>query len=314
MSEVDVCPLTMTRLQGKVWGLPALNFQKDAARSQSKPEVSGLGGRGYGPRPIAPKKKGPRSGRQGAAAGEGAEPPLSERPRRRACAKRTGFTRATGARARSAALRCANSAGRRERESGVDLSQIYRQRAELTSIYRAREDGLGPGEELQLQQLARIRALERDLLQMRVEDMQLLHRARHQFLESKAALEREARQREAAGALLARIQATSIGSDRGPLRPELPPSHRAQALRNQPRQLPDHGELEDTRGLACMHGGASLGQSDRSNAGSKLPPLWVSHRPARLVRRSYSPSPPAPVDSDQDEAASGRARTYLEEG
>ncbi|XP_043780722.1 coiled-coil domain-containing protein 166-like [Cervus elaphus] len=206
---------------------------------------------------MAPKKKGPRSGRQGAAAGEGAEPPLSERRQYlhrqhkgrseelQACKQRVEQLTADNclvdseaARLReenpfperytsTRAQRCANSAHRRERESGVDLSQIYRQRAELTSIYRAREDGLRAqlldteareaqmaqqarnlqlGKELQLQQLARIRALERDLLQMRVEDTQLLHRVRPQFLEGKAALEREARQREAAGALLARIQ------------------------------------------------------------------------------------------------------------
>lgn len=121
---------------------------------------------------MAPKKKGPRSGRQGAAAGEGAEPPLSERRQYlhrqhkgrseelQACKQRVEQLTADNrlvdseaARLReenpfperyasTRAQRCANSAHRRERESGVDLSQIYRQRAELTSIYRAREDGL----------------------------------------------------------------------------------------------------------------------------------------------------------------------------
>ncbi|XP_043311637.1 coiled-coil domain-containing protein 166-like isoform X2 [Cervus canadensis] len=307
---------------------------------------------------MAPKKRGLRAGRQGAAAGEGAEPPLSERRQYlhrqhkecseelQACRQRLEQLRADDRLVDSEAARlhegnpfsvtywsrgaqrCTNSTHRRDREGGVDLPQIYRQRAELTSIYRAHEDRLRAhlvnvqalavqleqqeqklqlGIEQQWQQLAQTRALQQDLLKMDVEDRQQLHCARQRVLESEAAL-RQARQQEAVGALRARIQATSIQADRGPLRPELLPSHRAQALRNQPRQLPDQGELEDTRGLACVHGGASLaclGRYQRSDAGSKLPPLRVSHRPARLVRRSYSPSPPAPVDSDEDEAASG---------
>ncbi|XP_043771584.1 coiled-coil domain-containing protein 166-like isoform X4 [Cervus elaphus] len=291
---------------------------------------------------MAPKKKGLR-----------AEPPLSERRQYlhrqhkerseelQACRQRLEQVRADNrlvdseaARLREGNLfsvtyrsrgaqRCANSAHRRDREGGVDLPQIYRQRAELTSIYRAREDGL----RAQLVDVqARAAQLEQQEQKLQLGIVRAAAAAAGPDPGSaagsaengcggqaatplrEAALERQARQQEAVGALRARIQATSIRADRGPLRPELPPSHRAQALRNQPRQLPDRGELEDTRGLACVLGGASLarlGRYERSDAGSKLPPLRVSHRPARLVRRSYSPSPPAPVDSDQDEAASG---------
>ncbi|XP_043771596.1 coiled-coil domain-containing protein 166-like isoform X4 [Cervus elaphus] len=193
---------------------------------------------------MAPKKKGLRAGRQGAAAGEGAEPPLSERRQYlhrqhkgrseelQACRQRLEQVRADNrlvdseaARLREGNLfsvtyrsrgaqRCANSAHRRDREGGVDLPQIYRQRAELTSIYRAREDGLRAqlvdvqaraaqleqqeqklqlGIELQRQQLAQTRALRRDLLKMGVEDRQQLHCARQRWSARRASRRRWAR-------------------------------------------------------------------------------------------------------------------------
>ncbi|XP_043771583.1 coiled-coil domain-containing protein 166-like isoform X3 [Cervus elaphus] len=182
---------------------------------------------------MAPKKKGLR-----------AEPPLSERRQYlhrqhkerseelQACRQRLEQVRADNrlvdseaARLREGNLfsvtyrsrgaqRCANSAHRRDREGGVDLPQIYRQRAELTSIYRAREDGLRAqlvdvqaraaqleqqeqklqlGIELQRQQLAQTRALRRDLLKMGVEDRQQLHCARQRWSARRASRRRWAR-------------------------------------------------------------------------------------------------------------------------
>ncbi|XP_043771593.1 coiled-coil domain-containing protein 166-like isoform X2 [Cervus elaphus] len=235
---------------------------------------------------MAPKKKGLR-----------AEPPLSERRQYlhrqhkgrseelQACRQRLEQVRADNrlvdseaARLREGNLfsvtyrsrgaqRCANSAHRRDREGGVDLPQIYRQRAELTSIYRAREDGL----RAQLVDVqARAAQLEQQEQKLQLGIVRAAAAAAGPDPGSaagsaengcggqaatplrEAALERQARQQEAVGALRARIQGTSIRADRGPLRPELPPSHRAQALWNQPRQLPDRGERR-TRGAwrAC---------------------------------------------------------------
>ncbi|XP_054564359.1 coiled-coil domain-containing protein 166 isoform X1 [Eptesicus fuscus] len=187
------------------------------------------------------------------------------------------------------AQRCANATVRLEEQNRVDLAQIHSQRADLEALYHGREDGvraqlqemearaahmarqvqeLQPYKELQLEQLARIRTLERELLHMRVEHTQLLHRVKRRFLEDKAAFEREARQRvqslarraerEAARALIAHTQ--TIKADNGRLREELLRLlRRAHLLHDMRRQLLLQreqlwSEHQDTWDLARVHG------------------------------------------------------------
>lgn len=122
---------------------------------------------------MAPKKKrGQGAGRRGGAAGEGAEPPLSERAQYLqrehkllseeldACKQRVDqvlqendFLDSEAPRLReenrlyasyvsSRAQRSANAIVRLEEQNRVNLSQIHWERAELASIYRGREDGV----------------------------------------------------------------------------------------------------------------------------------------------------------------------------
>ncbi|MEJ1271617.1 coiled-coil domain containing 166 [Cricetulus griseus] len=173
------------------------------------------------------------------------------------------------------AQRCANTIVRLEDQNRVDLAHIRWQRAELASLYHGREDG-----ELQLEQMARIRTLERELLHMRVEHTQLLHRVKRRFLDDKAAFEREARlyvqsltrrsEREAARALISHTQA--IKSDNGRLRYELLRLlHRARVLQDMRQQLLEQRdqlrrEHEDVRNLDRIHGWLHRGPGG--------PPLW----------------------------------------
>ncbi|XP_029058141.1 coiled-coil domain-containing protein 166 [Monodon monoceros] len=245
------------------------------------------------------------------------------------------------------AQRCANAIVRLEEQNRVDLTQIHWQRAELASLYRRREEGvcaqllemetraaqmarqvqeLQPYKELQLEQLARIRALERELLHMRVEHMQLLHRMKRCFLEDKAAFEREARQRvqslarraerEAARALIAHTQA--IREDNGRLRQELLRlQRRAQVLHDTRRQLLEQREQlrrehEDMRDLAHVHSwlrrgpeGPSLWQPPLANshpehfasttiqsrATSRAPSVSASRNPSQVSWRAASWAP-----------------------
>ncbi|KAK7799242.1 hypothetical protein U0070_023695 [Myodes glareolus] len=175
--------------------------------------------------------------------------------------------------------RCANTIVRLEDQNRVDLAQIRWQRAELASLYQGREDG-----ELQLEQLARIRTLERELLHMRVEHTQLLHRVKRRFLDDKVAFEREARmhvqtltrrsEREAARALIAHTQA--IKMDNGRLRLELLRLlHRFQLLQDMKQQLLEQREQlrrdhEDMRNLQHVH--------DWLHRGPGGPPLWQPSR------------------------------------
>ncbi|XP_022358135.1 coiled-coil domain-containing protein 166 [Enhydra lutris kenyoni] len=214
------------------------------------------------------------------------------------------------------AQRCARAVVRLDAQNRVDLTQIHWQRAELASLYRGREDGvraqlldtearaarmarqvqeLRPYKELQLEQLARIRALERELLHMRVEHTQLLHRVKGRFLEDKAAFEREARQRvqslarraerEAARALVLHTQA--IRADNARLRRELLRLLRwAQLLHDTRRRLLEQRdqlrrEHEDTRDLARVHGWLRRGRDG--------PPLWQPPPPASRPG-SFAPS------------------------
>uniref|UniRef100_A0A8C2MG97 DUF4515 domain-containing protein n=1 Tax=Cricetulus griseus TaxID=10029 RepID=A0A8C2MG97_CRIGR len=199
------------------------------------------------------------------------------------------------------AQRCANTIVRLEDQNRVDLAHIRWQRAELASLYHGREDGvraqlmemkrraenmtqqvqeLQPYKELQLEQMARIRTLERELLHMRVEHTQLLHRVKRRFLDDKAAFEREARlyvqsltrrsEREAARALISHTQA--IKSDNGRLRYELLRLlHRARVLQDMRQQLLEQRdqlrrEHEDVRNLDRIHGWLHRGPGG--------PPLW----------------------------------------
>ncbi|XP_024650710.1 coiled-coil domain-containing protein 166 isoform X2 [Macaca nemestrina] len=235
------------------------------------------------------------------------------------------------------AQRCANAIVRLDEQNRVDLAQIHWQRAELASLYHGREDGvraqllemearaaqmarqvqeLQPYKVLQLEQLARIRALERDLLHMRVEHTQLLHRVKGRFLEDKAAFEREARQRvqslarraerEAARALVAHTQA--IKADNGRLRQELLQLlRRTQLLHDTRRQLLEqreqlHREHEDTRDLARVHGWLRRGPGG--------PPLWeppASSQPTSRPGSLAAPIGPSQAASQTPSVVSSRA-------
>ncbi|XP_032772940.1 coiled-coil domain-containing protein 166 [Rattus rattus] len=207
------------------------------------------------------------------------------------------------------ALRCANAIVRLEDQNRTDLAQIRWQRAELASFYHGREDGvraqlqemkkraenmtqqvqeLQPYKELQLEQLARIRTLERELLHMRVEHTQLLHQVKQRFLDDKSAFEREARllvqsltrraEREAALSLISHAQA--LKADNGRLRQELTRLlQRTQLLQNLRQQLLEQREQlrrehVDVQNLDQMHGWLHRGPGG--------PPLWQppqSHQP-----------------------------------
>ncbi|XP_025306558.3 coiled-coil domain-containing protein 166 [Canis lupus dingo] len=239
--------------------------------------------------------------------------------------------------------RCPRAVVRLDEQHRADLTQLQGQRAELASLFRGREDGvrtqllerearaaqmarqvqeLQPYKELQLEQLARIRALERELLHMRVEHTQLLRRVKRRFLEDKAAFEREARQRvqslarraerEAARALIAHTQA--IRADNGRLRQELLRLLRwAQLLHHTRRQLLEQREQlrrehQDTRDLVRVHGwlrrgpdGPPLWQPPPAShpvspAASTAPSLVASRAPSRAASQILS-SLPSHVDS-----------------
>uniref|UniRef100_A0A2K5QNE0 Coiled-coil domain containing 166 n=1 Tax=Cebus imitator TaxID=2715852 RepID=A0A2K5QNE0_CEBIM len=231
------------------------------------------------------------------------------------------------------AQRCANAIVRLDEQNRVDLAQIHWQRAELASLYHGREDGvraqllemearaeqmarqvqeLQPYKVLQLEQLARIRVLERELLHMRVEHTQLLHRVKRRFQEDKAAFEREARQRvqslarraerEAARALVVHTQA--IKADNWRLRQELLRLlRRTQLLHDTRRQLLEqreqlHREHEDTRDLARVHGWLPRGPGG--------PPLWQP--PASSQPTSRHGSSAAPIDPSR---AASRASSVV---
>ncbi|XP_072458666.1 coiled-coil domain-containing protein 166 [Notamacropus eugenii] len=189
----------------------------------------------------------------------------------------------------SRAQRCANFIITLDAQNRADLAQVHFQQEELTALYQGREGAvrsqltemedrsakmayqvelLQPFKELQLEQLARIKTLERELLHMRVEHTQLLHRVKGRFLEDKAAYEREARQqvqllvrraeREASRSLLKHIQ--SIKAENRRLRQELLElllrtkllhDTRQELLEQRKRLRQEH---EDTRELAEIHG------------------------------------------------------------
>ncbi|XP_025726336.1 coiled-coil domain-containing protein 166 [Callorhinus ursinus] len=310
---------------------------------------------------VPKKKRGLSAGRRPGAAGDGAEPPLSERgqylqreyrllsEQLDACEARVdqvlqenAFLEREAVRLReenrlyasyvsARAQRCAQAIVRLDEQHRVDLTQIHWQRAELASLYRGREDGvraqllemearaarmarqvqeLQPYKELQLEQLARVRALERELLHMRVEHTQLLHRVKRRFLEDKAAFEREARQRvqslarraerEAARALIVHTQA--VKADNGRLRQELLRLLRwAQLLHDTRRQLLEQREQlrrehEDTRDLARVHGWLRRGPDG--------PPLWQPPAP-RLGSFAPSTAPSSVAPRAPSRAGSG---------
>ncbi|XP_017367044.1 coiled-coil domain-containing protein 166 [Cebus imitator] len=242
------------------------------------------------------------------------------------------------------AQRCANAIVRLDEQNRVDLAQIHWQRAELASLYHGREDGvraqllemearaeqmarqvqeLQPYKVLQLEQLARIRVLERELLHMRVEHTQLLHRVKRRFQEDKAAFEREARQRvqslarraerEAARALVVHTQA--IKADNWRLRQELLRLlRRTQLLHDTRRQLLEqreqlHREHEDTRDLARVHGWLPRGPGG--------PPLWqppASSQPTSRHGSSAAPIDPSDTASQTQSLVPSRATSRAPSG
>nr|XP_012328790.1 coiled-coil domain-containing protein 166 [Aotus nancymaae] len=239
------------------------------------------------------------------------------------------------------AQRCANAVVRLDEQNRVDLAQIHWQRAELASLYHWREDRvraqllemearaaqmarqvqeLQPYKVLQLEQLARIRALERELLHMRVEHTQLLHGVKQRFLEDEAAFEREARhrvqslarraEREAARALVVHTQA--IKADNWRLRQELLRLlRRTQLLHDTRRQLLEqreqlHREHEDTRDLARVHGWLPRGPGG--------PPLWqppASSQPTSRPGSSAAPIDPSDMASQTQSLVPSRAASRV---
>ncbi|XP_004618757.1 coiled-coil domain-containing protein 166 [Sorex araneus] len=229
------------------------------------------------------------------------------------------------------AQRCANAIVGLDEQNRVDLTQMQLQRAELEQLYHGREDcvraqlqetearaallaqqvqELQPYKELQLEQLARIRALERELLHKRVEHTQLLHRVKRRFQDDRLAFEREARQRvqslgrraerEATRALLAHTQAIRVDNRR--LRLELLRLlSRAQVLHDMRRQLLQQRqqlrqEHEDVRHLARVHDWL------RREPGG--PPLW--QRPPFTLRPSVLDKHPTPVVSTSSTLSTSR--------
>ncbi|XP_055482624.1 coiled-coil domain-containing protein 166 [Psammomys obesus] len=220
------------------------------------------------------------------------------------------------------AQRCASSIVRLEDQNRMDLALIRWQRAELASLYQGREEGvraqlvemqmraenmaqkvqeLQPYKELQLEQLARIRTLERELLHMRVEHTLLLNRAKRRFMENKTTFEREARQqvlslarraeRTAARALISHTQ--GIKSDNGRLRQELLRLLlRAQLLLEMRQEL-----LEQREQLQQEHVNVGNMQHLHSwlHRGPDGPPLWQP--PQSLPSSLCVSSVKSPVES-----------------
>ncbi|XP_049621590.1 coiled-coil domain-containing protein 166 [Suncus etruscus] len=223
--------------------------------------------------------------------------------------------------ARAAARGAQGAVGLAE-QNRADLERLRGQRAELERLYRGREDAvraqlramearaermaqqvqdLQPFKALQLEQLARIRALERELLHKRVEHTQLLHRVKRRFQDDRLACEREARQRvqslgrraerEATRALMAHTQA--VRAENGRLRLELLRLlRRAQVLHDMRRQLLQQRqqlrqEHDDVRDLARLHSWLRRGPGG--------PTLWQPPPPPSPPPPALSPHP-SPVD------------------
>lgn len=112
--------------------------------------------------------------------------------------------------------RCQNAIISLNDQNRSDLAQVRKQKAELTSQYKdkAKEVGgqlfeleakyslmskevedLQPCKELQLEHLTRIRELEKELLVMKIQHSEQMHRVKSQFLLQKAEYEMQAQQR-----------------------------------------------------------------------------------------------------------------------
>ncbi|KAM5280700.1 coiled-coil domain-containing protein 166 [Ctenodactylus gundi] len=233
------------------------------------------------------------------------------------------------------AQRCGGAAVHLDEQNRADWAGVRAQRGALEALYRGREDGvrarlqdlearaaqvvrqvqeLRPYQDLQLDQLARVRALERELLHVRVEHTELLHRAKRRFQEDHAALQREARQRvqsmarrserEAVRALAAHTQ--SIKADNGRLRQELLGLiQRAQLLRDTRQQLLEQRERlrrehEGARNLARAHGWLRRGPGG--------PELWTPPAPPSPALRLGSHAPGAPPPAASGASAPVRSR------
>ncbi|XP_044514296.1 coiled-coil domain-containing protein 166 [Gracilinanus agilis] len=204
-------------------------------------------------------------------------------------------------------------------QNRADLAQVQSQQAELSLIYEGRENAvraqltemearaanmayqvelLQPFKDLQLEQMARIKTLERELLHMRVEHTQLLHCVKGRFLEDKAACEREARQqlqllvrraeREANRSLVIHIQ--SIKNENRRLRYELLEllqrtkvlqDTRQELLERRRKLRQDH---QDARDMAQIHSWLQRGPDG--------PPLWNPALDDFTSTSSSSSSPP----------------------
>ncbi|XP_066479130.1 coiled-coil domain-containing protein 166 [Tiliqua scincoides] len=125
-------------------------------------------------------------------------------------------------------LRCQNTIISLNDQNRADLAQIRKEKAELTSQYAAQEKGLQsqlflleskflvlnreveamqPWKDLQFQQLTRIRELEKELLVMKVQYMEQMHKVKSRFLQQKAEYEMESQHKIQALAKLAEKEA-----------------------------------------------------------------------------------------------------------
>lgn len=113
-------------------------------------------------------------------------------------------------------LRCQNAIITLNDQNRSDLAQVQTQKEELTSQYTDKEkemrsqliemetkyslmhkevEELQPFKELQLDQLSRIRELEKELLVMRIQHSEQMHKVKSQFLHRKAEYETESQQK-----------------------------------------------------------------------------------------------------------------------
>lgn len=125
-------------------------------------------------------------------------------------------------------LRCQNAIISLNDQNRADLAQIRKEKAELTSQYMAQEKvlqsqlflleskflvlnkevgAMQPWKDLQLQQLTRIRELEKELLVMKVQHMEQMHKVKSRFLQQKAEYELESQQKIQALAKVAEKEA-----------------------------------------------------------------------------------------------------------
>ncbi|XP_054841930.1 coiled-coil domain-containing protein 166 [Eublepharis macularius] len=125
-------------------------------------------------------------------------------------------------------LRCQTAIVTLNDQNRSDLAQVRKQKEQMTSQYADKEkevrsqlmemetkyslmnrevDELQPFKELQLEQITRIRELEKELLAMRIQHSEQMHKVKSQFLQQKAEYEMESQQKVQALAKLAEKEA-----------------------------------------------------------------------------------------------------------